>query len=321
MKLRARRGLDTALALFLASPVLLVSIVLHVLPGTPERLVHHALLPIIGFLGLGLLGFGFYLCLKLEKFPLFIGFSILCTVAGILLAGFLSLRLHREFFSALIQYILAFPFLFLAYIRRRAGKGFSTASLRSLSIVGIVIAAFYAQWILMMGYAIATRAEPRPIQSLLYNSYNIILAVALALLSRSIEMGTWKRLIITEEGLTWDDKDLEPILGQKKMSMLRAFALAPERILHCPELQRIIHKEGEEAGSCAECAERETKATLCQRYRATYNSLLDIKRTLEFLGIGTITSPENKRRILTEGWKLLLFEDVRLQSRDLKPLE
>jgi hypothetical protein len=46
-----------------------------------------------------------------------------------------------------------------------------------------------------------------------------------------------------------------------------------------------------------------------------YNGILDLKKTLETFELGTILPPSNRRNILTEGWKLMLFEGVRLRVR------
>jgi len=53
------------------------------------------------------------------------------------------------------------------------------------------------------------------------------------------------------------------------------------------------------------------------KYKNIYNRILDIKKLFESLDIGTIISPDNERNILTEGWKLRFFDDIRGFDREL----
>ena len=57
-------------------------------------------------------------------------------------------------------------------------------------------------------------------------------------------------------------------------------------------------------------------SVLCPKYKNIYNRILDIKKLFESLGIGTIISPDNKRNILTEGWKLRFFDDIQVFDKD-----
>jgi hypothetical protein len=105
--------------------------------------------------------------------------------------------------------------------------------------------------------------------------------------------------------------------GAKKTALLQAFARARDRRLKCPEIQAIMYPEQDNGAlDCGTCASSNTKAALCGRYRTTYNAILDLKKLMEFLEIGTIVSSENRRNILAEGWKLILFENVRLVVRE-----
>ena len=86
--------------------------------------------------------------------------------------------------------------------------------------------------------------------------------------------------------------------------------------LRCADLQKLLHPDSfADEGSCATCVDESRKAAMCSQYRTTYNSILETKKLLEFLGVGTITSSDNRRNILQDGWKLVLFENVRLEVK------
>ncbi|HRZ64073.1 MAG TPA: hypothetical protein P5133_04030, partial [Spirochaetia bacterium] len=177
----------------------------------------------------------------------------------------------------------------------------------------------FTAWIMLMGYAIATRAEPRPLESIAYNSYNALLDLALLAASRALVLRSYRTLSLRGDGaVLLDGAPIDFVLGAAGLRILRAFLSSPERRATCAEIGR---GHGGEAGrgprsprraGCASCAAGEVKASLCPEYRATYNRVLELKKLLEFLEVGTILPPKNKRQILAEGWRLLLFENVRL---------
>ena len=181
--------------------------------------------------------------------------------------------------------------------------------------------AFYAEWIILVGYAVVTRAEPRPIETLIYNAYNLPLVLVLFLASRGVERRAMRTLSIGAAGVEVDGKSIDAMLGERRAVLLAAFVAAPDRRLRCPDVQQALaaraHGGAARAAKtdCAACAASGMKATDCAEYRSAYNSLLDLKKLLEFLEIGSITAPDNRRLVLTEGWRLTLFENARIVLR------
>lgn len=230
-----------------------------------------------------------------------------------ILAG---IAIHRDFFTATFQCLLCLPAIFAFYLTAHRGKPLQKTALRSIGVAGYALSAFYAEWIMLMGYAIATRAEPRPIESIVYNVYNLALVLILLFSSREITRSTLTVVETGRDSLVVSGRDVSSMPGAKKLLLLHAFATAPDRRITCPELQRVLHPDlGEGEIDCAECLGGNRKATQCSRYRTTYNAILDLKKLLEFLEIGTILAGDNRRNILTEGWKMELFENVRLETR------
>lgn len=244
------------------------------------------------------------------------GAATLLLVGASIAAGVL---VNRDFFTAAFQYL---PCTLIAVqyrlaTRPRTSLGISPAVLRGIGRAGVVVSVLYAEWLMLMGYAIVVRAEPRPIEAMLYNVYNLAQVLILFIASRWAERNAFHTVRIEGEAVEIDGRGIAGILGQKKAAIFRLLALAPERRLRCPEIQAFFREGAETAasGRCAGCTEATTKVALCAKYRNTYNSILELKRVLEFLEIGTIATPENKRRILSDGWKLALFESVRIVVR------
>ena len=167
---------------------------------------------------------------------------------------------------------------------------------------------------MMMGYAISTRAEPRPIESIIYNIYNLALVVILFLSGNRLEKAGTHEVVSSPGSLSLDGKDITAEFGAKKTAILNEFASAPNRTLKCGDI-RLSLNSADTNPECARCSMETTKAALCKQYRTTYNVVLELKKILELLGIGTIAAGENRRHILTEGWQLVLFENVRVTAK------
>lgn len=257
-----------------------------------------------------------FFTLTRRSFSRFLVSEIVFTGMGIALTIFASINIHRDFFTATFQCILLFPVCCVVYVSERKEKALPKAMLPIASTTGFALTIMYAQWILMMGYAIATRAEPRPVESIVYNVYNLVLAFVLLFASQSVKRAGYSTMITSNDELIVNERDITAVAGPKKTLLINAFATAPNRCIKCAELQKILHPDTfDESGSCVSCVDESRKAAMCSQYRTTYNSILETKKLLEFLGVGTITSGDNRRNILQDGWKLVLFENVRVEQK------
>jgi hypothetical protein len=308
--------LSFLLALPLGAILLIIRFGPAIEPGGP---ILGALALPIGIGAVILASIAIRLVLTLRRQTFFIvalSFTFAALVAASVILGSL---VHRDFFTAGFQYLLGalIAVMYRRSTRPRSSPGFNPASMRALGRAGLFASVFYVEWIMLMGYAIATRAEPRPIESLLYNVYNLAQVLALFVTSRWVERNALHTVRLEGGSLTIDGRDIVPVLGPKKAAIFDILARAPDRRLRCREIQELFRDEAEEGVPvrCRACTEETTKVALCAKYRNTYNSILELKRVLEFLEIGTITAPENKRRILSDGWKLALFENTRLLVR------
>jgi len=317
----AIRPLDVVTALGLALPFPLVALVLRYGPSPVDAPVLRqslGLVPpaaILGFLAASAL---FLLAIVAEKPRSFAARAIvacLVTVGGAVAFG---IAVHRDYFTAVFQYAIASFILFLYWLRSLPASHVRPETFRSVGRAGYAAFFLLSVWIMMMGYAIATRAEPRPIESILYNSYNMLLDLSILVGSRELVLRSFRTLSLRRDGsILLDGAPIDFVLGAAGIRILRSFLASPERRATCADIGRALPGVG--AGSrrsdCASCDAEGTKASLCPEYRATYNRVLELKKLLEFLEVGSILPPKNKRRVLAEGWRLALFENVRLETR------
>jgi hypothetical protein len=240
----------------------------------------------------------------------------------IVLSIYAGINVHRDFFTASFQYIICVPAIVLFYLQSRAAPQLNKTARRVMGQTGYILAVFYAEWIMLMGYAITTRAEPRPIESIFYNLFNLALVLILFFSSRQIKRSSFSIIEIDKNTMSINNRDISSIAGPKKTLLLYEFASAPERRLRCSDIQKIMRLEtGETKTDCSACTEGNQKAAQCSHYRTTYNNILQLKKLLEFMEIGSITSSDNRRNILSEGWKLALFENVKMNIKKNSRIE
>lgn len=310
---------NALISLFFALPPAVVAVMVVIGPSSVDS-AHPAWLDSLYIpLSLAAVMIGsafFFFTLTRRSFTRFIVSMIGFTGLGIALTILAAIHVHRDFFTATFQCILLFPACCVVYISERKEKALPKAMLPIASTTGFALAVMYAQWILMMGYAIATRAEPRPVESIVYNVYNLVLAFILLFASQSVKRAGFSTMVTSGEALVVNERDITAVAGPKKTLLINAFATATNRCIRCSELQKIFHPDTfDETGACGSCVDESRKAAMCSQYRTTYNSILETKKLLEFLGVGTITSGDNRRNILQDGWKLVLFENVRVETK------
>ena len=314
------RQLSFLLSFLSALPVPIISLTLF-LRGFPETAgtpLPASSLPWVAamvFLGFG---FAYDATLRIANPIVFAIASIFVSLLAQGTVVALGVLVHRDFFSAIFQNLVAYLGLFLFWFYSHP---VNRPQLRFLSHAGYGIFILFSQWIIMMGYAIVTRSEPRPIEALIYNSYNGFLDVFIIVISRGLLLRSRKTLTVGSEGVAVDGKAADYFLGKGSKALLLDFLEAEDHQLSCAAIQsqtflKRSRNQGTASVICTGCDPMDTKATLCAAYRRTYNRIHELKKLLELLEIGTIIPPKNKMRILSQGWKLMLFEGVRIERRN-----
>ena len=131
----------------------------------------------------------------------------------------------------------------------------------------------------------------------------------------------YRRVFITADTIRIDNYDFTEFLGKVNLNIIHTFILNHNKNVTCSLLISCLTDRDQNNSSsnkwdCEECLSSESKVTLCPKYKTIYNRILDIKKLFESLEIGTIISPDNKMNILTEGWKLRFFDDIRVFDKE-----
>lgn len=237
-------------------------------------------------------------------------------------AVWLGLTLHRDYFTHIFQLVLIYWLLFIfknnLFASLHSKKQFYTF----LFILNTIIFGTALLWIIFMGYAISTRQEPRWAESIVYNSYNTVLIFLLGAASLRLQLQRFRNIRVTGGDLYIDNWNFSRYFSETDKNIVIQF-LTAEGNLTCFMLEDALRETGgngtgsvkKTQWSCRECLEKGYTTTRCPKYKNLYNRILNIKKLFETLEIGTIITPENKMQIKEEGWKLRLFDDVRVMHR------
>ena len=225
--------------------------------------------------------------------------------------GFLGIRLHRDYFSAAFQFLLSFTVVLLARHDLLFGETADRHAIRNSYRASMVVFMMSFCWVMLMGYAIATRQEPRWAESIFYNIYTALLLTGLYLQITQLQSRMYRRVMIGADRIMIDQYDFTSYLGETNLRIVVRLARHPGRNIRCADLVADILPPGEPS-PCSLCVQGSAKASRCPRYKTLYNRILDIKKLFESLEIGTVIYPENKMRIVEEGWKLRFFDDIRV---------
>ena len=258
--------------------------------------------------------------LKIDKKRFFLTLfipSFLLTAACSITLGLL---VHRDYFSSLFQLVLIYWRLFVfknsLFTSLHSKKQFYTY----LFIINTVIFGLAMVWIMFMGYAIATRQEPRWAESIVYNAYNLVLIFILGAVSLRLQLRRFRIITVSGDNLYIDNWNFSSYFGEIDKKIVLLFLHSRNEIT-CSVIDEHV-RDGMHEGrgkatkwECNDCLEQDFTATRCPKYKNIYNRILNIKKLFESLEIGTLISPQNKRQIKTEGWKLRLFDDVRVIAK------
>lgn len=223
---------------------------------------------------------------------------------------YLGLNIHRDYFSLIFIILTIYYIVFLSKLDIfRQNKNFYRA-VYFFSIILIVVIFF---WILLMGYSIVKREEPRWIESILYNVYYISIIIILYFKNFKISYLLKRKIQLIERKIFIDNFDLSQIIGEDYIKILRV--LFYKKRANCYEINDSLKRN--QTNHYIECSEDcDKKAHLCNSYRNIYNKINYCKKILELLKIGTIKNPPNKRNIKNEGWQLILEKECMLEFQE-----
>ncbi len=268
--------------------------------------------------GLFLAGGGVWLFTRSRRGVFIYGVAAYVVVAlvGVTLS---ALFIHRDFLTVTFQLIIIGWILFIGRIDLFITSDMDRRLVRWTSRITMVSIIVLFLWLLLMGYAIVTRQEPRWFESTFYNVYNFLLIVILGTELIRLRHRLGRIVSVSVDRLWLDDYELTPLMNRSAIRILYFLAGKPDRRGRCAEIHAFLDQYSAQSGAldCAGCTDSFAKATLCPGYKHIYNCLLNVKKFLDVFEIGTIQPPRNKRRILQEGWRLAISPDVTLERRDL----
>lgn len=265
------------------------------------------------FPGILLLVLGWLICLVFYDRLLAISkrshFSILCAILAFALipgAAGLAVIIHRDIFSSIFMLVLAALGAFLS--NRGLVKTLVQGPLKTFRFFTLAILIFVFVWVALQGYAIATRREPRWMECIAYNAYNLLLAFYLFMAANEVSMNPFRLLAVGAGGAAIDDRDISALFTERQLSILGLLIESGGK----QDCMGLNASSGE--APCADCGAR-TKASACSRYRKTQEAISGLDKILKTLEIGGVYGPERKQDVLVEGWRLRVFDDVRVKAK------
>jgi len=232
-----------------------------------------------------------------------------------------SVFIHRDYYTMVFQLFIMYPLIFFFQYKINFTGSQESIHVRRMYTMSAIFFVLWFIWLMLMGYAIATRQEPRWMESIIYNVYISVLILMLFIHMLKFRSRMYRRVFITSNTIRIDNYDFTEYLGKVNLNIIQTFILNHNKNVTCSLLISCLSDVSQNSTSsnkwdCEECLNSESKVTLCPRYKTIYNRILDIKKLFESLEIGTIISPDNKMNILTEGWKLRFFDDIRVFDKE-----
>lgn len=281
---------------------------------TVELVLLFALVPI-------LLALGFFTVSSLAKqrfFPVAVTLLLGIIIALIITS---AQRWHRDYYSLFFQYFLLIHALCLLFIPENSfirAKKHTFLLMAASALLSVIIMSI---WIMMMGYAIASRAEPRWIESIVYNALCILMLFPLVAAATQLYARSKRLFRVQEQSISLDGREISSMLTVLEQRMLRIFIQSEEHSVSCKEFYLLLNdKEADieplnSTHACDHCLSEDWTATSCRFYRNIANRVLTIKKYLELLEIGTLVQlTEGEQAGRQRGWKLRFFDDVLLRK-------
>jgi len=210
--------------------------------------------------------------------------------------------LHPDFFSAVFMAIIQGLCLGLYRGELVYGTRPCSPARSGFHRFGLAASILFTGWICLMGYALATRSEPRWMESLIYNVYNALLAAALFYTTLRT-VGNAKRTVsASKASFTVDGLDFGPVIGPVACE-IAGMLLSSGTGAGCAEIRRRLHGE-----PCV--CDFEDRPGFCADYSTIYNAVIKIRRLVEALRIGTVEDAVDAPSGNRMKWRFLPAEGV-----------
>lgn len=219
---------------------------------------------------------------------------------------YLGINLHRDYFSLTFQILTIYYTVFLTNLTIFKPNAHFYKSVNIFTTI-VVVAIF--SWILLMGYSIVKREEPRWAEATIYNIYYLVILIILYYKNYKLSYYTKKHIIVKDARIFIDDFDLSQIIGADHINILNFFINKKKG--NCYLINKYLSEFSNKNIPCSEFCDN--KPHICNYYRNLYNKINNLKRFLELLHVGTIKPCENKRDIKNEGWSVEFYKDTEIK--------
>ena len=193
-------------------------------PGTPfSASTEVVAVTIAAFLGL----WGLYTYLLLVKNKLlFIGSFFLTFALVGTVTIWMGFALHRDYFSHIFQSILMYWLLFILSREHVASLHSRQRFYSFLFLFNTIIFLVAMVWIILMGYAVATRQEPRWAESIVYNVYNAVLAFIAGVVSLRLQLERFRNIRMRGGEVYIDNWNFSRYFSDTDMKIVSLFLTA-----------------------------------------------------------------------------------------------
>ena len=173
----------------------------------------------------GVVGYAFWLGHnELREKRLSSGMTILLSLGfQVGLVTVAAIFIHRDFISLYFQALAIHYALFLDITPRYRSRNYLRLADKLFTFT-LCIIVFFLFWIGLMGYAIATRSEPRWIPSIAYNVLNLAICAFLGLASFNLRDRSRRELLVTEDALLLDGLDVLQLFSPSARPLALCFA-------------------------------------------------------------------------------------------------
>lgn len=278
---------------------------------------------IFGTLITAVVFFLFYFLETLNSAGTFLWWIIGAALVLLLIAILSGIYIHRDFYSYPWQFCLVLIILFLRKIELFKERNDYTAFSHRVFIFCIPFYVLIVLWEIFMGYAIVTRQEPRWIESIAYNIYNVVMVQVYLWHAISIKTQFFRYFRVEYGKVFFENVPIDEVLylNDLETALFSCFLTSANHKANCMVIREnmtSLRGNGEEnSRRCDECMSENWTVSHCRDYMNIKKNLvtgLNIKLKIAQLGV-IKPAGHNKMRIKEDGWQYEPAKDIRIEIR------
>ncbi len=217
-----------------------------------------------------------------------------------------GLGVHQDFFSAVFMLLVQLIILVLYRYDLFFPSLMVSDNRLPVFSFGLVSSVLFFLWIILMGYALCTRQEPRWWESLIYNVYNTFLAAILLVATLRLLRTSPRKVSVGKTLFRVDGLDFSSVIGHGSCN------LAWNLLTKGPTVTCSQIAQRETPNLCQSC--QDAKVRHCPTYRSLYNNMRMVRQIFEALRLGTVTGPDERRKVLHVGWRFVKSTSILIQD-------